>query len=142
MKLSIVSTLYQSAEYVEEFIKRSKKVAQEIADFDYEIILVDDGSPDNSLEIALNLTKTNKNLKVVELSRNFGHHRAMTAGLHESKGDYVYLVDSDLEEEPEWLALFYSELQITGADAIYGQQSSQRKFVRKNKRSLVLFYTK
>lgn len=126
MKLSIVSTLYQSAEYVEEFVERSKKVAQEIADCDYEIILVDDGSPDNSLEIALNLTKTNKNLKVIELSRNFGHHQAMTAGLHESKGDYVYLVDSDLEEEPEWLALFYSELQITGADVIYGQQSSRK----------------
>ena len=124
-------------------LRRLKKLPRNCR-FDYEIILVDDGSPDNSLEIALNLTKTNKNLKVIELSRNFGHHQAMTAGLHESKGDYIYLVDSDLEEEPEWLALFYSELQITGADVIYGQQIklSKRKFVRKNKRSFVLFYPK
>lgn len=126
MKLSIVSTLYQSAKYVEEFIERSKKVAQEIADLDYEIILVDDGSPDNSLEIALNLTKTNKNLKVIELSRNFGHHQAITAGLRESKGDYIFLIDSDLEEEPEWLSQFYNRLQKYGVDVVYGQQIKRK----------------
>ena len=60
MKLSIVSTLYNSAEYVEEFIERCQKAAQQIVGQDYEIILVDDCSPDNSLEIAIELCKTNK----------------------------------------------------------------------------------
>ena len=93
---------------------------------DYEIILVDDGSPDNSLQIAVDLCETNKNLRVIELSRNFGHHPAMTAGLSESKGDYVFLIDSDLEEEPEWLPPFYNKLINTGADVIYGQQTSRK----------------
>jgi len=96
MKLSIVSTLYNSAEYVEEFTERCQKVAQQLVGQDYEIILVDDGSPDNSLEIAIELCKRNKNLRVIELSRNFGHHQAMTAGLAESSGQYVFLIDSDL----------------------------------------------
>ena len=126
MKLSIVSTLYNSAEYVEEFTKRCQKVAQQLVGQDYEIILVDDGSPDNSLEIAIELCKTNKSLRVIELSRNFGHHQAMTAGLAESKGQYVFLIDSDLEEEPEWLSLFYNKLLKTGADVIYGQQKSRK----------------
>ena len=126
MKLSIVSTLYNSAEYVEEFIERCQKVAQQLVDQDYEIILVDDGSPDNSLQIAIELCKTNKNLRVIELSRNFGHHQAITAGLHESKGEYIFLIDSDLEEEPEWLSSFYNKLLETGAEVIYGQQKSRK----------------
>ena len=86
MKLSIVSTLYNSAEYIEEFIERSKKVAQEIADFDYEIILVDDGSPDNSLQIAIELTHTHKSLKVIELSRKFWSSPSNDCGISRVKG--------------------------------------------------------
>jgi putative glycosyltransferase len=126
MKLSIVSTLYNSAEYVEEFIERCQKVAQHIVGQDYEIILVDDGSPDKSLQIAIELCKTNKNVRVIELSRNFGHHQAITAGLSESKGEYIFLIDSDLEEEPEWLSSFYNKLLVTRADVIYGQQKSRK----------------
>ena len=126
MKLSIVSTLYNSAEYVEEFIERCQKVAQQLVGQDYEIILVDDGSPDNSLQIAVDLAHTLKSLRVIELSRNFGHHQAITAGLHESKGEYIFLIDSDLEEEPEWLSSFYNKLLETGADVIYGQQKSRK----------------
>ena len=126
MKLSIVSTLYNSAEYIEEFIERSKKVAQEIVDFDYEIILVDDGSPDNSLQIAIELTHTHKSLKVIELSRNFGHHQAMTAGLAESKGEYVFLIDSDLEEEPEWLIDFHKKMKSENADVVFDSKTTER----------------
>jgi putative glycosyltransferase len=126
MKLSIVSTLYNSAEYLVEFTERCQKVAQELAGQDYEIILVDDGSPDNSLQIAVDLFKTNKNLRVIELSRNFGHHPALTAGLSESTGEFVFLIDSDLEEEPEWLPSFYNKLLKTGADVVYGQQKSRK----------------
>jgi putative glycosyltransferase len=126
MKISVVTTLYHSSKYIEEFVERSQTAAQNIADDNFEIILVDDGSPDNSLEIAVSLSKNNKNLKVIELSRNFGHHQAMIAGLRESKGDYVFLLDSDLEEEPEWLTLFYNKLKKADADTIYGQQKSRK----------------
>ena len=128
MKLSIVSTLYNSAEYVEEFTERCQKVAQQLVGQDYEIILVDDGSPDNSLQIAIELCKTNKNLRVIELSRNFGHHHAMMAGLNETQGEKIFLLDSDLEESPEWLIDFDSLLENNQIDVVYGQQISRKGF--------------
>ncbi len=101
MKLSIVSTLYQSAPYIAEFYERCTQVAKQFANQDYEIIFVNDGSPDNSLEIAIELYKQDSHVKIIDLSRNFGHHKAMMTGLAHAKGTYVFLIDSDLEEEPE-----------------------------------------
>ena len=103
MKLSIVATLYQSAPYIIEFHQRASAAAKQIVGNDYEIVLVNDGSPDNSLEVAVQLTETDSHVVVVDLSRNFGHHKAMMTGLAHTKGDRVFLLDSDLEEEPEWL---------------------------------------
>ena len=80
MKLSIVTTLYKSAPHVREFHRRASEAARKITD-DYEIIMVDDGSPDKSLAIACELVETDPKLRVVELSRNFGHHKALMAGL-------------------------------------------------------------
>ena len=77
MKLSIVATLYESASYITEFHKRISDVAKQTVNDDYEIILVNDGSPDNSLDIAIQLTAIDKHTTVVDLSRNFGHHKAM-----------------------------------------------------------------
>jgi putative glycosyltransferase len=72
MTLSIVTTLYDSAPYLEEFHVRIWAPAEQIAD-DFEIILVNDGSPDNSLEVALSLYQKDHRIRVVDFSRNFGH---------------------------------------------------------------------
>jgi putative glycosyltransferase len=119
--LSIVSTMYRSAEFVEIFHRRISGAAQQITD-SWELILVDDGSPDDSLAIALQLAATEPRTKIVELSRNFGHHPAMLAGLRQSKGDFVFLIDIDLEEEPEWLLDFWEDLHANRADMVYGVQ--------------------
>ena len=126
MKLSIVTTLYQSALYIEEFHKRASLVAQELVGDDYEIIMVNDGSPDNSLDVAVALTEQDKHLIVVDLSRNFGHHKAMMTGLMQSKGERVFLLDVDLEEEPEWLIPFAQEMEAKKADVIYGVQEKRK----------------
>ena len=81
MKLSIVATLYKSEAYIIEFCQRSSAAAKQLVGDEYEIILVNDGSPDNSLDIAVQLTETDNHLVVVDLSRNFGHHKAMMTGL-------------------------------------------------------------
>ncbi|HNY26317.1 MAG TPA: glycosyltransferase, partial [Candidatus Sumerlaeota bacterium] len=73
MKLSIVTTLYQSAAYVNEFHRRVSLVTRQLVQEDYEIILVNDGSPDNSLQVAVGLTEKDPHVLVVDLSRNFGH---------------------------------------------------------------------
>ena len=125
MDLSIVTTLYYSAPYIEEFYRRVSAAAQQITP-NYEIIFVDDGSPDNSLELALSLYAKDSRVRVIELSRNFGHHRAIITGLEITRGDLVFLLDSDLEEAPELLQQFHSEMQAKNADVVYGVQKSRR----------------
>lgn len=125
MKLSVVSTLYQSAPYVEEFVLRISAEAEKLTR-DYEILLVDDGSPDASLEKALQVQKSHPHLKVIELSRNFGHHKAMMTGLEHANGDLVFLIDVDLEEPPELLAAFHEEMQKGGWDVVYGVQKKRK----------------
>ena len=125
MDLSIVTTLYHSAPYLEEFYTRICAAAEKITD-DYEIILVNDGSPDNSLDIAISLYETDDRVRVIDLSRNFGHHKAIMTGLAHAKGELIFLLDCDLEEEPELLGKFYDELKGSDADVIYGVQQARK----------------
>jgi putative glycosyltransferase len=125
VRLSIVSTLYRSAAHLQEFHGRMTAAARRVTD-DYEIVLVNDGSPDQSLSIALALYEHDEHLRVIDLSRNFGHHKAMMTGLAHARGDLVFLIDSDLEEEPELLTSFLEALQRSHADVIYGVQASRR----------------
>lgn len=126
MKLSIVTTLYCSAPYVEEFHRRASAAARQLVGEDYEIVMVNDGSPDNAADLAIALTKSDPHLVVVDLSRNFGHHRAMMAGLEQVRGETVFLIDVDLEEEPEWLLSFAAEMEIKNCDVVYGVQQKRK----------------
>lgn len=125
MKLSIVTTLYKSASFVEEFHKRASAAAQLITE-DYEIVMVDDGSPDDSLSRACLIAQRDAHLRVVELSRNFGHHKALMTGMDHAKGELVFLIDSDLEEPPELLGPFLQELDAIDADVVYGYQTIRK----------------
>lgn len=125
MKLSIVATLYKSEKYIHEFYERASTAAKEFAGKDYEIVFVNDGSPDKSLDVAVALHEKDKRVKVVDFSRNFGHHKAMMTGLAYSKGDYVFLIDTDLEEKPEWLLLFASKMDHS-VDVVYGEQIARK----------------
>lgn len=122
----MVSTLYCSSETVEEFCNRVLALLKLLSNKPYELILVDDGSPDDSLEKALYIAKSNKHIKIIELSRNFGHHNAMMAGLEYATGDLVFLIDSDLEEEPENLVPFLEAMRSEAADVVYGIQNKRR----------------
>lgn len=140
MKLSIVATLYQSAPYIAEFHQRASESARRLVGDDYEIVLVNDGSPDDSLDIAVRLTEMDAHVVVVDLSRNFGHHNAMMAGLEHAVGDRVFLIDTDLEEEPEWLLSFSEQMLAEKADVVYGVQK-QRKGGWFERLTGFLFYT-
>lgn len=118
-ELSIVSTLYKSAPFLADFLARATLVAQAVST-SHEIILVDDGSPDDSLAIAVQAMRADPRIRVVELSRNFGHHTAILAGLAHSRGERVFLVDSDLEEPPELLLRFAPAMEKTDAEVVYG----------------------
>lgn len=125
-KLSIVATLYRSASYVREFCDRAARCAKEIVADEFEIILVNDGSPDDSLAVALEVAEVETNVVVIDLSRNFGHHKAIMTGLSYAKGDKVFLIDSDLEEEPEWLAKFWLQLSEQKCDVVFGVQARRK----------------
>lgn len=86
MKLSIVTTLYSSENHVHEFYERATEAAINLIGEDFEIIFVNDGSEDRSLEIAIGLMQQDKKIKILDLSRNFGHHKAMMTGIEFAKG--------------------------------------------------------
>ncbi|HMI64808.1 MAG TPA: glycosyltransferase family 2 protein [Cyclobacteriaceae bacterium] len=126
MKLSIVTTMYYSGNYLLEFYNRMMLVLQQLK-MGYEFVFVDDGSPDNSLFTALQLQNGDSNIKIIELSRNFGHQRAIMTGLQYATGDYIFLIDCDLEENPELLGDFWQ--RITGQnkiDVVYGVQIKRK----------------
>jgi putative glycosyltransferase len=125
MKLSVVTTLYRSAAHLGEFHRRMGRAAAALEP-DYELVLVNDGSPDESLEVALRLAAFDPRLTVVDLSRNFGHHKAIMTGLAEARGERVFLIDCDLEEEPELLHAFDAEMRRSGADVVYGVQERRK----------------
>lgn len=126
MKLSIVATLYQSAAYINEFYQRASAAAKQLVADDFEIVFVNDGSPDNSLELAIGLAEQDARVRVVDLSRNFGHHKAMMTGLAHANGERVFLIDSDLEEEPEWLPAFADQMERESCDVVYGAQARRK----------------
>ena len=97
VKLSIVSTLYGSEKTVKDFVLSYVAMAKNLVGEDFEIVLVNDGSPDGSYDIALELTKTLPNLTLIDLSRNFGHHKALLTGMRAATGEYTYICDSDME---------------------------------------------
>ncbi len=121
----MVTTLYRSAAHVEEFYRRMTAAASRVAP-DHELIFVDDGSPDDSLKVALTLCERDPRVSVIELSRNFGHHRAMMTGLARARGELVFLIDSDLEEQPEWLEMFADRLRSSDVDVVYGVQEKRK----------------
>ena len=125
MDLSIVTTLYGSERYVREFHARASAAASSLTS-EYEIIFLNDGSPDGSLDRALELHQEDPHVRIIDLSRNFGHHRAIMTALQYATGDLVFLIDSDLEEDPAWLLEFHRTMRATGADVVYGTQKRRR----------------
>lgn len=137
--ISIVTTLYSSAPYINAFYTRTSTTAQKLCGTDYELIFVNDGSPDNSLELVLQIAQQDAHVVVVDLSKNFGHHNAMLTGIARACGECIFLIDVDLEESPEWLLDFDIEMKSGQYDVVYGVQD-KRKGGRFEQFSGGLFY--
>lgn len=118
-QLSVVTMLYRSAAYVREFHARCSAAAASLTS-DYELIFVDDGSPDDAAGIVRELMASDPHVALVDLARNFGHHQAALAGLRQARGRRVFIIDVDLEEQPEWLPEFARAQEQGDADVVYG----------------------
>ena len=103
-KLSIVVPMYNEEEVIELFYKETKKVVDEVSKkYDYEMLFVNDGSKDSTLDKVKELRKKDKKIRYISFSRNFGKEAGIYAGLKNSKGDIVVLLDADLQHDPKYI---------------------------------------
>ena len=114
-KLSIVTTSYKSSDYID------------ISCANVEIIVVNDGSPDDSLERLIRIKQSKSYpITIIDFSRNYGHHNAIHAGLSMAEGDYIFLIDSDLETEPSILKDFINNMNTNECDVVFGYQEERK----------------
>ena len=137
--LSIVSPIYQAYNTIDELVLRVKIIAEQITP-DYEIILVDDGSRDDSWKKIEENCAANAQVVGVKLSRNFGQHYAITAGLDEAKGDWVVLMDCDLQDKPEEIRKLYIKAQ-DGYDIVLARRVERKDFFYKKLFSTLFYRT-
>ncbi|MCF8296582.1 MAG: glycosyltransferase family 2 protein [Bacteroidales bacterium] len=119
--ISIVSPVYKAETIVDELVKRIIESVSKIT-ADFEIILVEDRSPDNSWQKIEENCQKDKRVKGVQLSRNFGQHHAITAGLDYAKGDWVVIMDCDLQDRPEEIINLYRAVSASTMDGIIAKR--------------------
>ena len=128
--ISIVSPVYRAEKILPILVSEINLVMERIGE-DYEIILVDDRSPDNSWEVMKVLSSQNPKIKSIRLSRNFGQHSAIFAGLTRAKGDWVVVMDCDMQDQPKEIAKLYKKA-LEGYDIVLGQRENRKdKFLKK-----------
>ncbi|MDD2813411.1 MAG: glycosyltransferase family 2 protein, partial [Bacteroidales bacterium] len=124
IELSLVIPLFNEADLVHELVRRSVAALAEITP-DFEILFVDDGSRDETLSRLLDIRQTEPRIKVIELSRNFGHQAAFTAGLTFASGNYIAMMDGDLQDPPEVIGEMYRKLTSGNIDVVYGKRTNK-----------------
>lgn len=117
-KISIIVPCYNEEEALPLFYEEIKKVMKELPDYDLELLLIDDGSKDNTLEVIRKLRKKDKKIRYISFSRNFGKEAAMYAGLEKSTGDYVAIMDADLQDPPKLLIEMVNILEQKEYDCV------------------------
>ena len=123
-KISLVIPMYYEEKVAEECYKRVKLNLEKLDNYNYEIIFVNDGSKDRTLEILESICKQDENVKVLSFSRNFGHQAAVTAGLQYVTGDTILIMDADLQDPPELIPDML-KLWEDGNEVIYGKRKSR-----------------
>lgn len=129
--ISIVSPVYKAENIIETLVSEIDIVMGKIG-VNYEIILVDDRSPDNSWQKMQELKSENQNLKIIRLSRNFGQHPTIMAGLEHTKGDWVVVMDCDMQDQPKEIEKLYHKA-IEGYDVV-----TARRITRKDSKMKVM----
>jgi len=137
--LSIVAPCFNEEACLNEFIRRTSAAATAAVGNDYEIVLVDDGSKDRTWDRMQSCAAADARVVAIRLSRNFGHQRALTAGLMHCRGARVLCIDADLQDPPELVGKMMA-LMDAGADVVYGQRRMRRGETRFKRKSAALFY--
>ncbi len=135
MILSVVSPVYKAEKIIPLLVSRIEKSVEKITP-DFEIILVDDGSPDNSWAVIEQIAATNSKIKGIKLSRNFGQHPTIMAGLSQAKGNWIVVMDCDLQDQPEEIEKLYIKA-LEGFDVVLARRINRRDTFLKKMSSLI-----
>lgn len=136
-KLSVVVSCYNEEEALPLFYKEIDKVSKKMNYLDFEFIFVNDGSKDKTLDVIKKLNKKDKRVRFVSFSRNFGKEAAMYAGLEASRGDYITLMDADLQDPPTLLEEMYNAINDDGYDCV-----GTRRVTRKGEPPIRSFFAR
>lgn len=128
--ISVISPVYKAEQIVPELVRRIIEGVSVFTD-SYEIILIEDCGPDNSWQKIEEECSSNPKVKGIRFSRNFGQHYAITAGLEHAKGDYVVVMDCDLQDNPKYIKEMYDEA-VGGADIVFTYKEKRRHSFFKN----------
>ena len=117
-KISIIVPCYNEEEALPIFYKEINRVSKEMKIVDFEFLFINDGSRDKTLDILRDLSKKDKRVRFISFSRNFGKEAGMYAGLENATGDYVAIMDADMQDPPEMVKTMYDSIQNEGYDCV------------------------
>lgn len=137
--LSVVIPMFNEQESIPALIHRLRP-ALEALDVDYEVVAVDDGSRDATVQLLVDHRRTWPQLRVIRLRRNSGHQAALTAGLHRARGRWVVSIDADLQDPPEAIAAMLRLARTEGVDVVYGVRSDRTTDTAFKRRTAGLYY--
>lgn len=129
-KISIVSPIYKAENFIDKLVSEIQK-SMNILNVDYEIILVDDRSKDNSWQKMKGLSLNNPNIKSVRLSRNFGQHPAIMAGLAQAEGEWIVVMDCDLQDQPKEIIKLYDKAREGFEVVLARRKNREDNFLKK-----------
>ena len=137
-EISIVSPVYQAEMLINELVSRLSDVLQKL-ERSYEIILVDDGSTDQSWQKIAELAQTNQHVKAIRLSKNFGQHQAIFAGLEQAVGNWVVVMDCDLQDRPEGISMLYKTAKEQNCEVVFAKRKNRKDTWLKQMWSMLFF---
>jgi len=136
---SLVIPIFNEENLIDELVNRTVKAVESFTS-EYEVIFVDDGSTDQSRDMILRFQGKNRKIKVLSLSKNFGHQAAYTAGLEYAQGDIVAMMDGDLQDPPELLSEMFSKINSENYDIVSGKKTGRKGNKGRNLSALVFHF--
>ncbi|HXT77937.1 MAG TPA: glycosyltransferase family 2 protein [Acetobacteraceae bacterium] len=137
--LSVVAPCFNEESCLPEFHRRTEAAARVVAGDDFEIVLVNDGSRDTTWDVMQRLADSDPHVTAINLSRNYGHQLALTAGLQVCRGERILIIDADLQDPPELVGEMMQQMD-EGADVVYGRRRQRDGETRFKRWSAQVFY--